>query len=390
MARLRFAELALERPNLMFLDEPTNHLDIFMRETLTDALSAYTGTLLLVTHDRYLMQTLGCPILYLEDGKATFYQNFQKLHDRDTSNWFLILPAALSVYFIAIYVGAAMGADWALNNDTYVHMNSWFHYAKLYAATAGCIGFMILKYHWGKLGKSHGFKAFPFIIVAINILIAVASDFESAVRAGSLAGGWWLSSEGVWLYGGWWNVLNGLAGILNIFCMTGWWGIYSSKDKKDMLWPDMIWVYVLAYDIWNFQYTYLNLPTHSWYCGLALLLAPTFAAALWNKGGWIQNRANTLALWCMFAQVFPLFQDASRFTTVTSVYGQGGIAAAMGSSMPTIAEPTAQGIISVLSFAVNVFVFAYILKRAKVQKKNPWKNEIFTDTKDYKEAMERA
>ena len=310
---------------------------------------------------------------------------------------FLILPAALSVYFIAIYVGAAMGADWALNNDTYVHMNSWFHYAKLYAATAGCIGFMILKYHWGKLGKSHGFKAFPFIIVAINILIAVASDFESAVRAGSLAGGWWLSSEGVWLYGGWWNVLNGLAGILNIFCMTGWWGIYSSKDKKDMLWPDMIWVYVLAYDIWNFQYTYLNLPTHSWYCGLALLLAPTFAAALWNKGGWIQNRANTLALWCMFAQVFPMFQDysmffqdASRFTTVTSVYGQGGIAAAMGSSMPTIAEPTAQGIISVLSFAVNVFVFAYILKRAKVQKKNPWKNEIFTDTKDYKEAMERA
>ena len=85
MARLRFAELALERPNLMFLDEPTNHLDIFMRETLTDALSAYTGTLLLVTHDRYLMQTLGCPILYLEDGKATFYQNFQKLHDRNTS-----------------------------------------------------------------------------------------------------------------------------------------------------------------------------------------------------------------------------------------------------------------------------------------------------------------
>ena len=96
---------------------------------------------------------------------------------------FLILPAALSVYFIAIYVGAAMGADWALNNDIYVHMNSWFHYAKLYAATAGCIGFMILKYHWGKLGKSHGFKAFPFIIVAINILIAVVSDFEWTGRS---------------------------------------------------------------------------------------------------------------------------------------------------------------------------------------------------------------
>ena len=123
---------------------------------------------------------------------------------------FLVLPAVLSVYFIAIYIGAASGAKWALNNDTYVHMNSWFHYAKLYAATAGCIGFMILKYHWGKLGKAHWFKAFPFVIVAINILIAVTSDFESAIRAGSLAGGWWMSSEGVWLYGGWWNVLNGI------------------------------------------------------------------------------------------------------------------------------------------------------------------------------------
>lgn len=67
----------------MFLDEPTNHLDIYMRESLTQALAAYTGTLLLVTHDRYLMQTLGCPIMYLEDGKATFYPNFAALQNRD-------------------------------------------------------------------------------------------------------------------------------------------------------------------------------------------------------------------------------------------------------------------------------------------------------------------
>lgn len=300
---------------------------------------------------------------------------------------FLVLPAVLSVYFIAIYIGAASGAEWALNNDTYVHMNSWFHYAKLYAATAGCIGFMILKYHWGKLGKAHWFKAFPFVIVAINILIAVASDFESAIRAGSLAGGWWMSSEGVWLYGGWWNVLNGLAGLFNIVCMTGWWGIYSSKNKQDMLWPDMIWVYVLAYDIWNFQYTYLNLPTHSWYCGLALLLAPTFAAALWNKGGWIQNRANTLALWCMFAQVFPLFQDKSVFSTITSVYADGFMNPAV---RPTAASPTAQGVVAIVALVVNVVILSSIIKRAKAQKKNPYKQEIFTDQRDFREAMERA
>ncbi|MGN0974891.1 MAG: ABC transporter ATP-binding protein, partial [Gemmiger sp.] len=72
----------------MFLDEPTNHLDIYMRESLTRALSEYTGTLLLVTHDRYLMQTLACPILYLENGKATFYENFEKMqtHGAEADN----------------------------------------------------------------------------------------------------------------------------------------------------------------------------------------------------------------------------------------------------------------------------------------------------------------
>ena len=145
--------------------------------------------------------------------------------------------------------------------------------------------------------------------MAINILIAVASDFESGIR-GAMAMAetgtrWWLSSENVWLYGGWWNWVNGIAGIINILCMTGWWGIYTSKKQQDMLWPDMTVLYIVAYDLWNFEYTYNNLPTHAWYCGVALLLAPTFANAFWNKGGWIQNRANTLALWCMFAQVFP-------------------------------------------------------------------------------------
>ena len=303
---------------------------------------------------------------------------------------FVVLPIILTVYFIAIYVSAAAGAEWALNNNTYVHMTSWFHYAKLYAATAGCIGFMMLKYKWG-IGKTQWFKAFPFVIVAINILIAVCSDFESAIRgAQSLAEtgtSWWLSSEGVWLYGGWWNVLNGLAGIINILCMTGWWGIYTSKKKDDMLWPDMTWMFILAYDVWNFQYTYLNLPTHSWYCGVALLLAPTFAAAFWNKGGWIQNRANTLALWCMFAQVFPLFQDQGKFAVIPRLYADGFMDAA---THPTAVDPTAQGVISVLSIVVNVVVFAAIIKRSMKLKKNPYKDEIWKGTKDYEEAMSRA
>ena len=303
---------------------------------------------------------------------------------------FVALPAVLSVYFISIYVGVAMGAEWALTNPTYVYMNGWFHYAKLYAATIGCVGFMMLKYKWG-IGKTEWFKVFPFLIVAINIVIAVVSDFEAGIYGlSALAQNgdrWFLSSENVWLYGGWWNWVNGIAGLINIFCMTGWWGIYSSKDKKDMLWPDMTWCFIIAYDLWNFAYTYNNLPTHSWYCGMALLLAPTFANALWNKGGWIQNRANTLALWCMFAQVFPLFQDASRFTTITSLYSDGFMNPAV---RPETADPTMQGVVAILALAANVICLAFIIKRSLELKKNPYKNEIFMDQEDYKLAIARA
>ena len=304
---------------------------------------------------------------------------------------FVAIPLALTVYFIAIYAAAAKGAEWALNNPTYVHMNSWFHYAKLYAADCGCIGFMMLKYKWG-IGAKEWFKPFPFIIVAINILIADGSDFESAIKGAMSVDGWWLSSEGVWLYGGWWNVLNGIAGILNILCMTGWWGIYSSKGRQDMLWPDMTWMFILAYDVWNFEYTYLNLPTHSWYCGLALLLAPTFAAAVWNKGGWIQNRANTLAIWCMFAQVVPAFQDYSKFSVLPSVYGDtyDAVGYMDASIRPITAHPQAQGVIAVASIVTNVVVLAFIIKRSIELKRNPYKNEIWMGTKDYEEAMARA
>lgn len=305
---------------------------------------------------------------------------------------FGLVPAALTVYFIAIAVGASKGASWALNNQTYLYMNGWFHYAKLYAALAGCIGFMMIKYEWG-IGKKHWFKAFPFAIVAINILIAVASDFESAINGWH---SWWLSSEGVWLYGGWHNVFNGLAGILNIFCMTGWWAVYSSKDKKDMIWPDMIWVYILVYDIWNFAYTYNCLPTHSWFCGIALLLAPTIAALLWNKGGWIMNRAHTLAIWCMFAQVFPLFQEtfsdgtkAFPWATITTQYADGtmnGIVAGGAAN----ANPTAMTVVSLLALITNAVALGYIIWKSVKTKTNPYTGEVFKDFKYYKDAAARA
>ena len=305
---------------------------------------------------------------------------------------FGVLPAALTVYFVVIAVSAGQGAEWAIQNQTYLYMNGWFHYAKLYASLAGCIGFMLIKYGWG-IGKKHWFKAFPFAIVAINILIAVASDFESAANGWN---SWWMSSESVWLYGGWHNIMNGIAGILNILCMTGWWAVYASKDKKDMIWPDMIWVYIIVYDIWNFAYTYNCLPTHAWFCGVALLLAPTIAALFWNKGGWIMKRANTLCMWCMFAQVFPLFQEtfpdgtaAYNWATIPVQYADGtmnGIAAGGTAN----ANPTAMLIVSALALLTNAAALGYIIYKSVKNKKNPYTGEVFTEFKYYKDALARA
>ena len=310
---------------------------------------------------------------------------------------FGVVPIIVTIYLVAIqFIDFNSLPEFAKN--TIVEMNGWFHYAKLYAALAGCIGFMMIKYKWG-IGKTHWFKCFPFIIVAINILIAVGSDFESAVngfRAGGLAGGYWLSSENVWLYGGWHNVLNGIAGLVSIFLMTGWWGIYSSKDKntQDMLWPDMIWIYIVTYDIWNFSYCYNCLPTHAWYCGLALLLAPTIAALLWNKGGWIQNRANTLCMWCTFAQIFPAFLNHSIFSTVPTLYPSADVLDATttlsNAPMPESANWLPMFVVALLSITTNCIALGVVITRAKLLHKNPYTNEIFTDTKYYKDAMARA
>ena len=306
---------------------------------------------------------------------------------------FFVVPAILTAYFVAIQIGAATGAEWALKNQTYIYMNGWFHYAKLYAALTGCIGFMMIKYGWG-IGKQHWFKPFPFVIVAINILIAVCSDFETAYK------GWYsffLSNENVWLYGGWHNIMNGVAGLLNIFCMTAWWSVYSSKDKTDMLWPDMTWVYILVYDVWNFAYTYNCLPTHSWFCGIALLLAPTIAACCWNKGGWIQNRANTLTIWCMFAQVWPLFQVATvdgvckPWATLPSLYvGQTPQSLALVTDGSQItADPTAMTVVSACALVLNVIALGYIIYQSKKRHINPDKEDVFVNQKYYKDAAAR-
>ncbi|HEY5268874.1 MAG TPA: ABC-F family ATP-binding cassette domain-containing protein [Anaerolineales bacterium] len=68
--RLALAKLALQDTNLLLLDEPTNHLDIPSQEVLEAVLDDYNGTILLVTHDRYLIDALGTQIWEIEPDES--------------------------------------------------------------------------------------------------------------------------------------------------------------------------------------------------------------------------------------------------------------------------------------------------------------------------------
>ena len=74
-SRLSLAKIFRSRPNVLLLDEPTNHLDIYAREALEQFVSAWEGSLLLVTHDRQLLERL-CDrlIVYKRDGSAEFFR----------------------------------------------------------------------------------------------------------------------------------------------------------------------------------------------------------------------------------------------------------------------------------------------------------------------------
>ena len=71
--RLILAKLMLRRPNVLILDEPTNHLDIDARQALDEALKSFDGTIILTTHDRYLLNSVANKILEISDGSARVF-----------------------------------------------------------------------------------------------------------------------------------------------------------------------------------------------------------------------------------------------------------------------------------------------------------------------------
>lgn len=250
---------------------------------------------------------------------------------------------------------------WPKTSGPGTPMGYWFPWVKTYSVLAGVLGFMAIRYIPG-LDKNKLMLIFPPLILSINILEAVVRDFQCYAYSGIV--------DGIYIQGGIWNIMNGIAGILSIVTISGWYGIFIGKDKnKDMLWPDQLWFWIIAYDIWNFAYVYNCIPDHSFYSGLVLLLSCTIPAFFIKKGAWLQHRAQTLALWAMFSLTMPYFSETSIFA-VKSSHNEGALL-----------------LISALALVSNAGVFVYQMRRIFKYKLNPFKDEIFTDLKAYKEIV---
>ena len=271
---------------------------------------------------------------------------FSRLNKWTALSCFMLVPLVLTIFVWPTTAGAGSSTG------------TWFHWAKVYSALAGCLGFLLIRMN-RKVEKSKFAMVFPPLILAINILEACIRDFQCFSLNGII--------DGVTMVGGPWNIMNGIAGLINIVAITGYMGIYVSNDKKrDMIWPDMLWFWIVAYDIWNFAYVYNCVSDHSFYAGAALLIAPTLTAFLIRKGAWLEHRAQTLAFWMMFTMAVPGFVDKSVFAVQSSH------------------SPAALWTVSALSLGANIAVLAYTVYRVRKYKLNPLKQEIFAGLKAYR------
>lgn len=240
---------------------------------------------------------------------------------------------------------------------------TWFGWVKVISALIGVYGFLLIRFT--KLGTKKFAWYFPVTILSINIAEAVYREFEVFSTYQTLT----VDPSGVLVLGGTWNILNAIAGILTIVTLTGFVGIRVSKDKsKDMIWPDMTWMYVVGYTLWNFTYVYNCISTRSMYAGFGILLAAFIAEYAFKRGAWLQHRAQILSLYAMFSLSVD-FQSTSYFK-ILPVYNENVL---MG--------------LSVVSLGFNMAVFAYMVQTIVKYKRNPLTQELFKETKAYQKTI---
>lgn len=264
---------------------------------------------------------------------------------------FVALPIILTIFVWPTSAGAGSSTG------------TWFHWVKVYSALAGVLGFMALRYHPRLAARKWGL-CFPPLILAINILEACIRDFQvGGMHANGMV-------DGVYMLSGPWNWMNGVAGLLNLLTICGWFGIFISRDKsKDMIWPDMLWFWIIAYDLWNFAYVYNCVGDHSFYAGAALLISCTIPAFFIKKGAWLQHRAGTLALWMMFTMAVPAFVTDSRFSVDAS------------------GSPVALFTVSAVALLANVAVAAYQLRTIIRRRRNPLTDELYTQLPAFQQVV---
>lgn len=278
--------------------------------------------------------------------------------------FFMALPCALTIYFVVLNILAASGVSSAQKNYTYVYKNDWYDYIKLYAAVLGAVGFFLLRRGIG-LGKKSWFKILPFLFVSAQLIVCVGIELNIAV-----------TGDKFYPYTGWWDVINAVAGFMNIFCFTGRGYAYLSKDGRGVLCPNLTRRYMAAFSVWYITFMYSCAPSECWYGGLAVILAVIFAEAFLGRGGWMQNYAKILTLWYMFSAVVPVLRPSGSFYTTASYISSSDMSIVGG--------------MAIVSFAVNFAVLASVIARGIKLHKNPYENEIFIDTPYYKAIMERA
>ncbi len=241
---------------------------------------------------------------------------------------------------------------------------SWFGWVKVISALIGVYGFMLIRFT--KLGNRKFAYYFPVAILSLNIAEAVYREFEVFATYKVMT----VDPAGILVMGGVWNILNGIAGILCIVTLTGFVGIKVSNDKtKDMIWPDMTWMYIVGYTIWNFAYVYNCISTRSMYAGVTILSAAFIAEMFFKKGAWLQHRAQTLSIFAMFSLSVDYHQ--SRFLNIVPIYSEQVLLA-----------------LGIMSLVINGFVLLSMVITMVKYKKNPLKQEIYTHTKYYKKTIE--
>ena len=188
---------------------------------------------------------------------------------------------------------------------------NWFNWVKTYSALAGCVGFMALRFvKWrGADGREHRLYEKRWALCFPPLILAI-NICEAVIRD----------------------------------------------------------VQMFSYDLWNFAYTYNCISDHSTYTGLALLIACTVPTFFTKRGAWLQHRAQTLALYAMFAMALPQFYTFAE--------------------IPTTHNPTAFFVVSLVALVANGALTIYQFRRIRTRRLNPPTDELYNDTEKYREVVE--